>query len=63
MSLQPAYRDAFATNLRQLNAQDRDFISPDEVAAAGMFFLSPAAAVITGEALDVAAGANVHWNS
>lgn len=63
MSLQPKYREQFRQFLRQLNAQDRDFIEPDEVAAAGLFFASSAAAVITGEALDVAAGANTRWNS
>lgn len=61
MSLQPAYVDAFRAHLRAFNAQDRDFLQPEEVAEAMLFFASPAAVVITGEALDVAAGANTRW--
>lgn len=61
MSLQPAYVDAFRTHLRAFNAQPRDFLEPGEVARAMLFFTEPAAEVITGEALDVAAGANVRW--
>lgn len=63
MSLQPAYVEAFRTHLGTFNAQDRTFLEPDEIAAAMLFFASPAASVITGEALDVAAGANTRWGA
>jgi NAD(P)-dependent dehydrogenase (short-subunit alcohol dehydrogenase family) len=63
MTQQPKYRNQFEKFLRGFNAQDRGFIEPDEVAAALLFFALPEAAVITGEAMDVAAGANTRWNS
>lgn len=63
MTQQPKYREQFRQGLRQFNAQDRDFLQPEEVAAAMLFFAMPEAAVITGEAMDVAAGANIRWNS
>ena len=63
MTQQPKYRDTFEKFLRGFNAQERGFIEPDEVAAALVFFAMPEAAVITGEAMDVAAGANTRWNS
>jgi SDR family mycofactocin-dependent oxidoreductase len=50
-------------NRAHLNAQDVGLIEPEEVAAAIPFLCSPDAGRITGEALDVAAGANVRWNS
>ncbi|BAZ24195.1 putative 2-keto-3-deoxygluconate dehydrogenase [Kalymmatonema gypsitolerans NIES-4073] len=63
MSLQPKYRDQFSKFLRtQFNAQDRDFLKPEEVAAAMIFFAMPEASTITGEALDIAAGANTRWS-
>lgn len=46
-----------------LNAQDVGLIEPEDVAAAVPFLCSPDAGRITGEAIDVAAGANVRWNS
>jgi SDR family mycofactocin-dependent oxidoreductase len=50
-------------NRANLNAQDVGLIEPEEVAAAIPFLCSPDAGRITGEAIDVAAGANVRWNS
>jgi NAD(P)-dependent dehydrogenase (short-subunit alcohol dehydrogenase family) len=38
-------------------------LEPEEVANALLFFAMPEAAYITGEAMDVAAGANARWNS
>ncbi len=49
--------------LYSFNAQARSFLEPEEVANALLFFAMPEAAYITGEAMDVAAGANVRWNS
>lgn len=49
--------------LRAFNSQPRSFLEPEEVANALLFFAMPEAACITGEAMDVAAGANVRWNS
>jgi SDR family mycofactocin-dependent oxidoreductase len=46
-----------------LNAQNIGLIEPEDVAAAVPFLCSPDASRITGEAIDVAAGANVRWNS
>lgn len=63
MTQQPKYRDQFEKFLRGVHAQDRGFIEPDEVAAALLFFAMPEASVITGEAMDVAAGSNARWNS
>lgn len=63
MTQQPKYKDTFEKFLRNLNVQDRGFIEPDEVAAALVFFAMPEASVITGEAMDVAAGANTRWSS
>jgi len=63
MTQQPKYREQFRQFLRDFNSQERDFIEPEEVAAALLFFTLPESAVITGEAMDVAAGANVRWNS
>lgn len=63
MTQQPRYRDQFEKFLRTSQAQGRGFIEPDEVAAALVFFAMPEATVITGEAMDVAAGANTQWNS
>lgn len=49
--------------LYNLNAQPRSFLEPEEIANALLFFAMPEAANITGEAMDVAAGANARWNS
>ena len=49
--------------LYSLNAQPRSFLEPEEIANALLFFAMPEAATITGEAMDVAAGANARWNS
>lgn len=46
-----------------LNAQDVGLIEPEDVAAGVPFFCSPDSYRITGEAMDIAAGANVRWNS
>ncbi len=46
-----------------LNAQDVGLIEPEDVAAVIAFLRSPDAYRVTGEAIDVAAGANVRWNS
>ncbi|MBD2000256.1 mycofactocin-coupled SDR family oxidoreductase [Leptolyngbya sp. FACHB-541] len=49
--------------LLSFNSQSRSFLEPEEIANALLFFAMPEAAMITGEAIDVAAGANVRWNS
>ncbi len=49
--------------LRSFNSQPRSFLEPEEIANALLFFAMPEAGAITGEAMDVAAGANVRWNS
>jgi SDR family mycofactocin-dependent oxidoreductase len=49
--------------LLAFNAQPRSFLEPEEIANALLFFAMPEAAMITGEAMDVAAGANVRWNA
>jgi SDR family mycofactocin-dependent oxidoreductase len=49
--------------LLSFNSQSRSFLEPEEIANALLFFAMPEAAMITGEAMDVAAGANVRWNS
>jgi SDR family mycofactocin-dependent oxidoreductase len=49
--------------LRAFNAQPRSFLEPEEIANALLFFAMPEASTITGEAMDVAAGANSRWNS
>jgi SDR family mycofactocin-dependent oxidoreductase len=46
-----------------LNAQDVGLIEPEDVAAVIPFLCSADSHRITGEAIDVAAGANVRWNS
>ena len=46
-----------------LNAQDVGLIEPEDVAVVIPFLCSPDAHRVTGEAIDVAAGANVRWNS
>lgn len=46
-----------------LNAQNVGLIEPEDVAAGVPFFCSPDSRRITGEAMDIAAGANVRWNS
>jgi NAD(P)-dependent dehydrogenase (short-subunit alcohol dehydrogenase family) len=56
--------DAIENYLRNsMNAQDVGLIEPEDVAAGVPFFCSPDAYRITGEAMDIAAGANVRWNS
>lgn len=57
----PAAIDNYLRN--SLNAQDVGLIEPEDVAAGVPFFCSPDAYRITGEAMDIAAGANVRWNS
>ncbi len=49
--------------LMSFNSQPRSFLEPAEIANALVFFAMPESAAITGEAMDVAAGANVRWNS
>lgn len=63
MTQQARYVDGFRDFLRGFNAQARDFLTPEEIADAMIFFVRPEAAVITGEALDVAAGANIRWGA
>jgi SDR family mycofactocin-dependent oxidoreductase len=56
--------DAIENYLRNsLNAQDVGLIEPEDVAAGVPFFCSPDSNRVTGEAMDIAAGANVRWNS
>lgn len=56
--------DAIDKYLRNnLNAQDVGLIEPEDVAAGVPFFCSPDSNRVTGEAMDIAAGANVRWNS
>jgi SDR family mycofactocin-dependent oxidoreductase len=56
--------DAIEKYLRtSLNAQDVGLIEPEDVAAGVPFFCSPDSNRVTGEAIDIAAGANVRWNS
>ena len=56
--------DAIENYLRNsMNAQDVGLIEPEDVAAGVPFFCSLDAYRITGEAMDIAAGANVRWNS
>ncbi|MBD2101830.1 mycofactocin-coupled SDR family oxidoreductase [Leptolyngbya sp. FACHB-261] len=57
----PAAIDNYLRN--SLNAQDVGLIEPEDVAAGVPFFCSPDAYRVTGEAMDIAAGANVRWNS
>lgn len=48
--------------LMSFNSQPRSFLDPAEIARALLFFAMPESAAVTGEAMDVAAGANVRWN-
>lgn len=49
--------------LMSFNSQPRSFLEPAEIANALLFFAMPESAMITGEAMDVAAGANVRWSA
>lgn len=49
--------------LMEFNPLPISFLQPEQVANSLLFFAMPEAAHITGEAMDVAAGANVRWNS
>lgn len=49
--------------LMSFNSQPRSFLDPAEIANALLFFAMPESATITGEAMDVAAGANVRWSA